>query len=149
MRGTHCLHTLRSLQPSGPRLLTPKILPAASIASLSTQSKCFQPEFSLGSTVDDILQDTSDTNLYGPLPGQQAAEEDAQPSWEPDDIDPYKTRRVVQKCHTIRRSHRGKLCSPICAKHIILAGLQALQEVLPVAGDGESLPPLPQRTQAS
>jgi len=54
-------------------------------------------------TVGDILSSTSDTNLYDPLTIQQLRllKEDAQPSWDPDDIDPDKTRRVVEKAMAI------------------------------------------------
>ncbi len=104
-------------------------------------------EFSLGSTVDDILQDTSDTNLYDPITiGQlRLLKEDAQPSWEPDDIDPYKTRRVVQKAFAIqfgRSISRQIMQSDLRETYrYSLQAYKRLQEVFrySLQSDGESL----------
>lgn len=59
--------------------------------------------YDFGSTVDEILQDASDTSSYDPLTVMQLRmlKEDAQPSWNPEDIDPYKTRRAVEKALAI------------------------------------------------
>lgn len=60
-----------------------------------------------GFTVDsafDILNDTASTDLYDPITIStlRRLKEDAQPAWDGDDIDPEKTRRVVERAFAIQ-----------------------------------------------
>lgn len=56
-------------------------------------------EFSFDGQVDEIITTSADTTLYDPLTIEhlKRLKEQAQPFWNPDDIDPEKTRRVVEK----------------------------------------------------
>jgi hypothetical protein len=61
-------------------------------------------EFSLNQELDTLLEHSADTDLYDPLTIARLRElqEDAEPPWKPDDVDPYKTRRVVEKAFAIQ-----------------------------------------------
>ncbi|MGI6525747.1 MAG: hypothetical protein ACOX2O_10750 [Bdellovibrionota bacterium] len=57
--------------------------------------------FRLTASIDDLLVDSDDK--YDPITINQLRmlKEEAQPSWHPDDVDPYQLRRVAQKALTI------------------------------------------------
>ena len=61
-------------------------------------------DFTFSSEIDKLLSNSADTNLYDPLTLMQlrVLREDAQPSYEPFDANPYETRRVVEKALAIQ-----------------------------------------------
>lgn len=61
-------------------------------------------EFNLGSTLDKILEGTADTDPYDAvtISNLRRLKEDAQPENYPDDLDPYRTRRIVEKALAIQ-----------------------------------------------
>jgi hypothetical protein len=60
-------------------------------------------DFTLDSAFD-ILNDTTNTDLYDPITIStlRRLKEDAQPAWNPEDIDPDLTRRVVERAFAIQ-----------------------------------------------
>ncbi|RMG39705.1 MAG: hypothetical protein D6719_12690 [Candidatus Dadabacteria bacterium] len=61
-------------------------------------------DFTLAETVTNIIEDSANTDLYDQLTlnNLQRLKEEAQPPWNPADIDPYKTRQVVEKALAIQ-----------------------------------------------
>lgn len=61
-------------------------------------------DFSVGDEFDRILTTSSDTDLYDPLTiaNLRKLKEDAVPPWDPLDIDPERTRKVVEKAFAIQ-----------------------------------------------
>ncbi|MDC0357342.1 hypothetical protein OAO01_00870 [Oligoflexia bacterium] len=61
-------------------------------------------DFSFTSAFDSIIGSSTDTDLYEPLTigNLRRLKDRAQPAWNPDDIDPYRTRRVVEKAFAIQ-----------------------------------------------
>jgi len=80
------------------RPLAKKIRP--SYSSLTQESN----SFSLSTAVDDILNSETDTSFDDSLTIKNLSrlKEEAQPSWNPDDIDTDQTRRVVEKAFAIQ-----------------------------------------------
>lgn len=58
----------------------------------------------LSTTLDRLIDSSTDTDLYDPMTisSLQRLKEDAQPEIHPDDLDPDRTRRVVEKAFAIQ-----------------------------------------------
>ena len=61
-------------------------------------------DFSFSSQFDTILNNSADTDLSDPISIEnlRRIKEDAQPPWNPEDIDPLRTRRAVEKAFALQ-----------------------------------------------
>lgn len=71
--------------------------------SLKTQDSDHTYQFNLSSEIKELIQNSADTDLYDPITiaNLRQLKELAEPRWNEDDIDPDRTRRVVQKALAI------------------------------------------------
>lgn len=122
-----------------------KRLPKKSLSIESSADDIYN--FDLVSSFDDLLLDSTDSNLYDPITisSLQRLKDDARSVWNPEDIDPTKSRKIVEKALAIQS---GVTISKLIAKSElknsfkeVKRGLDSFQQFFrySLQTDGESL----------
>ena len=101
LAGSFILPDLCEARPKRKRKFR-KAIQVRTLGDFDTQSGAYS--FHFGEQLDSILQASVDFELYDPVVIRDLEElkEDAQPYWDPFDIDPIKARHAVQKAFTIQ-----------------------------------------------